>query len=79
MNPDWPFIPVNKADKEAEESEWSDIPNVPIRYHFYYRMLDGDDNGRQAKKNNIVNEDFNHRSKSCLQLIAESSSKEVKY
>ena len=78
MNPDWPFVPVNKDDEDSEEPVYSSFPNEPLRYHFYYTMLDGDGKGRDAKndKGNL-NKDFDHRSKSCLQLLADSAVAEV--
>lgn len=78
MNPDWPFIPVNTEEDESEEAAAASIPNMPIRYHFYYRLLDGDDEGRPAKEENgDINSEFKYLSTSCLQLIANSCSKEV--
>lgn len=77
MNPDWPFIPVNTEEDESEEAAAASIPNMPIRYHFYYRLLDGDDEGRPAKEENgDINSEFKYLSTSCLQLIANSCSKE---
>jgi len=75
MNSDWPFI----KDGEEEGDDYSScIPNVPVRYHFFYRMLDGDDYGQSPKtEDGTPNEEFRYSSKSCLQLLAENSSKEV--
>jgi len=77
MNPDWPFIPTNKDDEETGENPYSSFPNTPVRYHFYYSLLDGDDEGRDAHdEQGKINEKFNLKSKSCLQLLADSSVKE---
>ncbi|XP_065647761.1 uncharacterized protein LOC101239225 isoform X2 [Hydra vulgaris] len=72
MNPYWPFKPVNEISKEIE---WYDMPKAPLSHHFYFQILDADGNGNAPKYNNgEVNKNFNHRSKSCLHLIAESAS-----
>ncbi|XP_065647760.1 uncharacterized protein LOC101236412 isoform X4 [Hydra vulgaris] len=68
MNPYWPFQPINQADKEIE---WYDMPKAPLSHHFYFQLLDGDDKGNAPENNN---KRFNYRSKSCLHLIAHSSS-----
>lgn len=75
MNPDWPFMPVPKE----EESSGISLPNLPFRYHFYYRLLDGDDTGLPGRKDNgdIVPEFNFDRKKSCLQLLSENSTQEV--
>ena len=79
-------MPV-KEKKDAEKM-WNKMPDVPIRYHFYYRILDGDECGRPAKikitdeerdneEREIRNPRFNHREKSCLQSLCESEHSEV--
>ena len=84
INPDWPYTPVEEK-KDADEM-WSKMPDVPIRYHFYYRILDGDECGRPAKikytqddgvEVEILNPRFNHKEKSCLQSLCESEHSEV--
>eukprot|EP00794_Sanderia_malayensis_P020476 gene20476-22492_t len=70
VSPDWPYIPVEMPGEE--ESEWSTVPDVPIRYHFFYRILDGDDEGRPAYHKN-----FNYRSDSCFKLLLQSPHKET--
>ena len=82
INPDWPYIPVE--DENEMESEWRKVPDIPVRYHFFYRILDGDDEGRPPKiydedlKKEVENEKFNHRSTSCLQALCESGHSEVR-
>ena len=80
MNPDWPFMPIPEEEKE-EDSEGIVLPNIPFRYHFYYRLLDGDDEGQPAKKaDGSKNPEFNlNKTKSCLQLLAENSTSEVHF
>nr|XP_047135612.1 uncharacterized protein LOC101236412 isoform X2 [Hydra vulgaris] len=68
MNPYWPFQPINQAEKEIE---WYDMPKAPLSHHFFFQLLDGDDKGNAPENNN---KRFNYRSKSCLHLIAHSSS-----
>lgn len=76
INPEFPFIP-NNPDEKAEDS-WSKIPNKPQRYHVYYRLLDGDQNGRSPyKQDGTVNPDFDHRSHSGLFSIAHSPFSQV--
>ena len=79
-------MPVDEK-KDAEEM-WSKMPDVPIRYHFYYRILDGDERGRPAKiksvedsgeEKEIPNPYFNHKQKSCLQSLCESEHSEVSF
>eukprot|EP00794_Sanderia_malayensis_P018139 gene18139-19949_t len=66
INPDWPMLPEDK--KEEHEKEWYRVPEIPIRYHFFYQILDGDENGKHPSDG-----DFNHRSTSCLQAICQST------
>ena len=70
INPDWPYIPVE--DEEVKESQWRKIPDLPIRYHFFYQLLDGDDEGRSPD-----NPDFNHKSSTCLRALCKSDHGEV--
>lgn len=76
INPDFPYVPVPPG--EETEAAWSKIPDMPMRYHIYYLLLDGDDNGRPAKIKDVKtgkfvkNKDFNQSTKSALQQIAES-------
>lgn len=72
MHPDWPFMPT-EDDKET----FTQL-NLPFDYHFYYRILDGDEKGQPGKKGGKRNPDFNlNKTKSCLQLLAEYSTSEV--
>lgn len=80
MDPCCPFIKKYAAENEEDEDVLfsNDIPNVPVRYHFFYQILDGDDRGQSPyTEDNLPNENFNYSAKSCLQLLAESSTKEV--
>ena len=82
MNPDWPFMAPSENDGDNDDGEGEDedgvvLPDIPFRYHFFYRLLDGDSEGRPGKVEDDhgllkVNPDFNN-SKSCLQLLAECS------
>lgn len=75
MDPDWPFIPKNDDDKREYAAY---MPNMPIRYHFYYQVLDGDDQGRPpTDKNGVRVEEFDHSSKTCLSIISEMSENKV--
>lgn len=80
VNPDWPYIPVEK--EEEAEKEWSCVPDIPIRYHFFYRILDGDQEGRApyfgtSTGVEFVNEAFDAQSSSCFKMLLQSSHKEV--
>ena len=84
MNPCCPFIKKYAASAEENQDEENDIlssneiPNVPVRYHFFYQILDGDDKGQSPyTEDNLPNENFNYSAKSCLELLAENSTKEV--
>lgn len=62
--------------KKGEHLNW---PNTSFRYHFHYRLLDGDERGQPGKlKEGTRNPTFNQNySKSCLQLLAEHSENDV--
>lgn len=70
INPDWPMLPSDY--EEMYEKEWHRIPDIPLRYHFFYRILDGDNFGRAPS-----HDGFNHRSISCLHAICESDHNKV--
>ena len=76
INPDFPYVPVQPG--EEEEMAWSKIPDLPMRYHVYYRLLDGDVNGRPARTQNVktgqyeVNPQFDHKTLSGLSFIVNS-------
>ncbi|XP_065068722.1 uncharacterized protein LOC135694011 isoform X2 [Rhopilema esculentum] len=81
MSPDWPFIPISK-DEVSEEVAWSKVPDIPIRYHVFYQILDGDFDGRPAKLKRehggfIENEKFDHKSDSCFKCLVNSPHKDV--
>jgi len=65
ISPDWPNLP--KKEQEKYEEEWHQVPDIPVRYQFYYNILDGDEHGRVPE-----HPDFNHRQLSCLQAICQS-------
>jgi len=72
VNADWPYMPVQEG--ERKELAWSRIPDAPTRYHFYYRLLDGDLSSEPAKlPSGEINPEFDHRAPSCLQLLIDSS------
>ena len=75
VNADWPYIPVREG--ERQEEAWSKIQDMPLRYHFYYRLLDGDLNSEPAKNDGVPNPDFDHTMPSCLQLLAKSTHSKV--
>ena len=68
---------------EDKDVAWSKIPDLPMRYHINYQLLDGDDNGRPAKTKDLTagefvrNKAFNHLSPSGLYLIANSPFNDV--
>ena len=77
INPEFPFIPKD-PNENNEEDPWSKIPNVPQRYHVFYRLLDGDSNGRPARnQDGTENLQFDHKSPSGLYSIAHSPFREV--
>ena len=70
ISPDWPNLPKKK--QEEYEEQWHQVPDIPVRYQFYYNILDGDEHGRVPQ-----NPDFNHRQLSCLQAICQSKRNKV--
>ena len=52
------------------------MPQMPLRFNFYFRILDGDSEGRPAKifkngnKQGVLNQDFKHFTKSPLYVIS---------
>ncbi|XP_028394669.1 transient receptor potential cation channel subfamily A member 1-like isoform X2 [Dendronephthya gigantea] len=79
VNPHWPYLPERKDDDNSEEIEraWSSVPDDPLDYHFYYNVLDCDDEGRIPKINDAKNNEFDVKSKSCLRRLTESKNKEA--
>lgn len=87
MNPHWPYLPELKErynseeEKDVIEGTWSNIPDDPLNYHFYYYVLEGDECGRPPKiqdskqQKEIINEHFNNNSTSCLSAIAKSQNR----
>ena len=81
INPHWPFLPekktryANEQEEEGVERAWSSVPDDPRKYHFYYHILDADEQGRMAKIGKVKNDDFDSQSWSCLHHIAESKNK----
>eukprot|EP00111_Clytia_hemisphaerica_P011861 TCONS_00034861-protein len=61
INPDWPFIPVEKG--KVDET-WSKLKEDPTAYHFYYNILDSDQAGNSPKEKG-----FDHFESSPLQLL----------
>ena len=75
VSPDWRHLPKPKDNyskqlKKDIELAWSSEPSDPISYQFYYKIIDGDDCGRDP-----AHDDFNRKAKSCLFLIANSRNK----
>ncbi|XP_012561832.2 uncharacterized protein LOC101240293 isoform X1 [Hydra vulgaris] len=76
INPDFPYIIRDEQQKKKEEEAWSKMPQLPLRFNFFFRILDGDSEGRPAKifKNSndqgLINPDFKHLTKSPLYIIA---------
>ena len=70
ISPDWPNMPENEQDTYL--NEWHRVPDIPVRYHFYYQVLDGDNYGRGP-----FDQSFNHRDLSCLQAICLSGHNKV--
>ncbi|XP_022806914.1 uncharacterized protein LOC111343975 [Stylophora pistillata] len=87
--PHWPYLPQRQENYETEqqmeviEGVWKTITDDPLNYHFYYHILDGDEEGRPPKivasdeHKQIENKYFNRRDKSCLYAIATSNNKEA--
>ena len=70
ISPDWPNLP--KDQEEEYQKAWYRVPDIPVRYHFYYNILDGDNHGKAP-----WDPGFNHRQLSCLQAICLSNHKKV--
>ena len=73
-------------EKKDAEKMWNKVPDIPVRYHFYYRILDGDQHGRPARiklrrddgrESEEPNPHFNDKEKSCLQSLCESKHNKV--
>ena len=78
-------------ENDQEEGGKLAVTDDPVRYHFFYQILDGDEKGRpplrtkahsmspaQAmvhKRKFFRNRDFNLYSKSCLQALCQSKHK----
>lgn len=77
LNPDWPFTPYK--DGEEKEEAWARMPDISMRYHFYYRLLDGDQSAEPAQIGGKENNDFKHSQLSCLQLLANSPHRSTMY
>ncbi|XP_022807164.1 uncharacterized protein LOC111344217 [Stylophora pistillata] len=89
VNPHWPYLPkrkdtyVSQEEKKGIEGVWKTIPEDPLNYYFHYAILDGDGGGRPPKvtlsegHTESDNKYFNHRDKSCLNMIAKSTNKEA--
>ena len=79
VNPHWPYLPekMRELDENSERIEraWSSVPDDPINYDFLYHLLDADEQGRQPKINEQINESFNQKSMSCLRRISQSDDK----
>jgi len=71
MKPDWPFIDEEKKEDE-QDGGWSKIADVPIRYHIYYRMLDGDPEGRTPS-----DKDFDYKAESNFKALLRSPNQEI--
>ena len=85
VNPDFPFIVQDPEQKKEEKEAWSKMGStLPVRYHFYFQLLDGDDQGKPAKiyddeeMREVEVTEFRPHSPSVFQLIADyaDSSKE---
>ena len=75
VSPDWRHLPKPKDNyskqlKKDIELAWSSEPSDPISYQFHYKIVDGDDRGRDP-----AHDEFNWKTKSCLFLIANSGNK----
>ena len=89
VNPHWPHLPKRKdkydthEEEEGLEGAWRTIPDDPLDYHFYYHILDGDQEGCPPKMlssegdKQIDNEHFDRKGKSCLHLIAKTKNKVI--
>lgn len=75
VSPDWRHLPKLKDEYSKQLKKdialaWSSEPSNPISYQFYYKIVDGDDCGRDP-----AHDEFNWKAKSCLFLIANSGNK----
>ncbi|CAH3135142.1 unnamed protein product [Porites lobata] len=74
--PDWRHLPKYKEDYSSQlkrdiELAWDSEPSEPTTYEFYYKILDGDNCGRDPS-----DREYSWKSKSCLASIANSTNKE---
>ena len=71
MNPDIPFLKQYKEEEETEEV-WSKIPTIPLRYNFFFEVLDENYEGDyigDSDSNYMHPAYFNISSPSALQMI----------
>ena len=94
INPRWPYLSDSQYDDKQNDDDiqraLESLPDDPMNYDFYYRVLEADENGRcpqieiatefDSKGDPIsfgwiINENFNQKSVSCLRRIADSENK----
>lgn len=73
--PDWRHLPKYKEDYSSQmkkdiELAWDSEPSEPTTYEFYYKILDGDNCGRDPS-----DREYSWKSKSCLASIANNTNK----
>ena len=73
--PDWRHLPKYKEDYSSQlkkdiELAWDSEPSEPKTYEFYYKILDGDNCGRDPSDG-----EYSWKSKSCLASIANNTNK----
>ena len=93
VNPRWPYLSDSQDDDKHNDDiqrALESLPDDPMNYHFFYHVLEADENGRcpQIEKATqfdskgdptsfgwFANENFNEKSVSCLRRIADSKNK----
>ena len=85
-----PQCKEDDENQDEVERALSGVPDDPMNYDFFYHVLEADENGRlpkievatevdengtPIKIQTLPNPKFNHKSISCLRLIAESGNK----
>ena len=73
VNPHFPYIVRDPEQKLQEKEAWSKMGNtLPLRYQFYFQILDGDDEGKPAKtEDGREVREFRSYAPSAFQLIAD--------
>ena len=85
INPEWPFLPLRDSDGADVREKWQHLIDTPTRYHFYFRILDGDRYGRKpyclqdANGSLLKDELYEHRDNSCLHALCFADDNTVRH